>query len=230
MTYLIAFSQDIHVTSGKLEESASREKERSMSMKLTVSAGLLYAGLVIVVLGVGPASGQQAPDEIMDISRRMIGLQKAGKHAEALPLAQKALEMSEENLNPDHPTVAIYLEHLAALYRTLGEGVKAEPLLRRSLAVREKALGPDHLAVSYTLHNLAGLYAAEGKYAEAEPLFQRALAIKEMAVGPTDPIVAVTLEHFSILLRKTNRIEEAAQLESRAKAIREKNPPATSPK
>jgi tetratricopeptide (TPR) repeat protein len=218
------------VTSGKLEGSAGRQNKRAMRMKPTVSAGLCCTVLVIAVLGGGPASGQQGPDEILDVSRRMVELQRAGKHAEALPLAQQALEMSEEGLNPDHPTVAIYLEHLAALYRILGEGVKAEPLLRRALSVREKALGPDHLAVSYTLHKLAGLYEAEGKYAEAEPLFQRALAIKEKRVGPTDPTVALTLEHLSILLRKTNRPEDAARLESRAKAIRENSPPATAPK
>jgi len=218
------------VTSGQLEENVSRQKERAMRMKPTVCAGLCYAGLIIVVLGVGPASGQQEPDEILDISRTMLRLQRAGKHAEALPLALKAVELSEEGLHPDHPTVAIYLEHLAALYRTLGEGVKAEPVLRRALAVREKALGPDHLAVSYTLHNLADLYEAEGKYAEAEPLFLRALAIKEKTVGPTDLTVALTLEHFAILLRKTNRLEEAAQLELRAKAIRKNHRPATSPR
>jgi hypothetical protein len=57
-----------------------------------------------------PAAAQQ-PDDILELSKRMVELQRSGQHAGALPLAQRAVELSEEALGPEDPAVAIYLDH-----------------------------------------------------------------------------------------------------------------------
>ena len=60
----------------------------------------------------------------------------AGKYNRAVLVAQKALEVAEENVGPDHPSVATSLENLAALYRATNRITKAEEFDRRAAKIR----------------------------------------------------------------------------------------------
>ena len=58
--------------------------------------------------------------------------------AEARPLHERALAITEAAYGPDHPTVATRLNSLALTLRDLGEPGRARPLLERALAIRRK--------------------------------------------------------------------------------------------
>lgn len=90
-----------------------------------------------------------------------------GNYERAVIAAQKAIELAEANVGPDHPYVAISLNNLAELYSNQGNYDKAEPLYKRSLAIWGKALGPDHPYVANCLNKLSELYRATGKDKEA---------------------------------------------------------------
>ena len=92
--------------------------------------------------------------------------------------SEKALEVAEQNVGPNHPDVAGSLNNLALLYKTQGHYAQAEPLYKRALAIVEKSLGPDHPYVAVSLNNLAGNYRAMNRNDEAEPLEQRAARIE----------------------------------------------------
>src|ERR1700683_3702022 len=124
------------------------------------------------------------PSAADELTKTVIELYRAGRYAEAIPLAQQALAICEKALGPDHPLVAASLNALAGLYDKQGRYAEAEPLYKRSLAIWEKALGPDHPDVVTALNNLAALYKEQSRTAEAEPLYRRALAIKENAPRP----------------------------------------------
>ena len=64
-----------------------------------------------------------------------------GDYEKALPLYQRALEIREKVLGPQHPDVATTLNNLAVLYRQMGDYEKALPLYQRALDIREKVLG-----------------------------------------------------------------------------------------
>ena len=123
------------------------------------------------------------------LNAQVFQLYRAGKYAEAIPLAQRALAIDEKALGPDHPDVGRDLNNLARLYDSQGRYGDAEPLYKRALAIAEKAFGPDHPDVGTALNNLAELYDSQGRYGEAEPLYKRALAIREKALGPDHPDV-----------------------------------------
>ena len=53
-----------------------------------------------------------------------------GRYAEAEPLYQRALAISEKALGPEHPDVAKSLNNLAELFRAQGRNEGAERLLR----------------------------------------------------------------------------------------------------
>jgi hypothetical protein len=91
-------------------------------MAISARAPVLLAAALVPFLLTSPGVG--APDELDDIaalSHRMVGLERAGRHAEALPLALKALELAEASLGLQNPTVGIYVDHLGLVYYALGE-------------------------------------------------------------------------------------------------------------
>jgi tetratricopeptide (TPR) repeat protein len=108
------------------------------------------------------------------------------KHAEAVPLYERALAIQEKILGREHPLVALTLYNLAALYHAQGKYYKAEPLYERSLAIREKTLGPEHPDVMTSLSGLAAVYHRRGKDAEAAEAEARvkAIAAKHSRVVP----------------------------------------------
>jgi CHAT domain-containing protein/Tfp pilus assembly protein PilF len=149
-------------------------------------------------------------------------LRGAGKYNEALPLAERALEIRERFLGTEHRDVAAAVNRLASIYTDRGEYVKAEPLYRRALAIREKALGKDHPDTAASINDLALLYRAQGKYVEAEPLYKDALDIYEKALGKDHPNTARSLNNLALLYRAQGKYAEAEPLFRRALHILEK--------
>jgi tetratricopeptide (TPR) repeat protein len=178
--------------------------------------------LTFVLLGTLPSvlHAQGAGIEWEILNQEVVELHRAGNYDRVVLVAQKALQVAEQNVGPDHPDVATTLNNLALLYDNQGDPAKAEPLYERSLAISQKALGPDHPDVAGSLNNLAELYRTQGNFARAEPLYERALEIWEKALGPDHSSVATVLENLAALYRATKRGNEAESLEQRAANIR----------
>ncbi|HKX31093.1 MAG TPA: CHAT domain-containing tetratricopeptide repeat protein [Blastocatellia bacterium] len=149
-------------------------------------------------------------------------LRRAGQYDEALPLAERALEIWEQLLGPEDLEVAAALCDLADSHYDKGEYARAEPLFKRALAIREKSLGPDHPGLAASLNSLASTYRVQGKYREAEPLCKSALAIYERALGPDHPSVAGPLGDLGELYQLRGKYSEAEPLFKRALTISEK--------
>ena len=86
----------------------------------------LLAGLLCVALW--PAAARAQSPELMDAYERYSELYAEGRYQEALPFAEKALWLSEREFGPEHPTTAVLVNNLAALYRAQGRYAEAEPL------------------------------------------------------------------------------------------------------
>ena len=182
---------------------------------------LRLAVVALAMLGLLPAIAQQT-DELSALNTQVRKLYAEGKYAEAIPLALRAVTITEKKLGANHPDVAIGLNNLAELYRTQGHTGEAEVLYKRALSISEKALGPNHLNVASSLSNLALLYDAQGRYAEAEPLAKRSLSITEEALGPVHPTVANNLNNLAYVYHLQARFAEAEPLYKRSVAILEK--------
>ena len=96
-----------------------------------------------------------------------------GRHAEAEPLYERAMEIRRTALGERHPDYANSLNNLAALYDAMGRHAEAEPLYQQAMEIYRTALGERHPAYADSLNNLAGLYRAMGRHADAEPLYRR---------------------------------------------------------
>ena len=177
--------------------------------------------LLAVLVAVGSPACAQFED-LAALNRRISELYSAGKYGEAIPLAEKSLELTRSQKGQDHLDTATRMGWLGQLYRSQGRHADAEPLYKHSLAIREKALGPDHPDVGSSLNNLAELYETRGRYADAEPLYKRSLAIYEKALGLTHPFVGTSLNNLAGLYESQGRYADAEPLYRRSLAIREK--------
>ncbi len=139
----------------------------------------------ILCLAVASSCLTQGPDmaygqspALLEDYNRYTTLYQQGRYSEAISYATKALKLGEDEFGPDHPTTAIFLNNLAALYYELGNYAEAEPLYRRSLAIKEKALGPENPDVAEVLDSYAALLRETGRADEALELETRAQAIR----------------------------------------------------
>ena len=188
--------------------------------------------LIVCVCGPGTARGQEpapaAPSsaanlaESARLSQQVAKLYQAGEYDEALPLAKRALTITEAIRGPSHPETATSLNNLAMLYLAKDEYDRAEPYYQRALKIREAALGPKHPDVATSLTSLAMLYQKQEEYERAEPLHQRALAIRETALGPEHLDVAASLNNLAMLYQAKGELARAALFYQRSLAIREK--------
>ena len=128
--------------------------------------------------------------EAAELIRKAQELMKVGKIAEALPLAQQALEIREKKLGPDHPGTAGSLMLMARIQEGRFLFYQALPLYQRALKIREKALGPEHPDTAASMAMLARTYAFMGFFDKGLALAQQSLKIREKALGPDNPQTA----------------------------------------
>ena len=71
-------------------------------------------------------------------------LRELGDLAGARAQAERALQISEQALGPDHFRVGTCRKELGLVLRDLGDPAGARAQSRRALQISEQALGPDH--------------------------------------------------------------------------------------
>jgi len=149
-------------------------------------------------------------------------LGRAGEHAEARPLAERALALREQTLGPGHPATAASANQLGEVFYSMGDYEAARPPFQRALALREQTLGLEHPDTAASLNNLSVLLCYMGEYAAARPLAERALAILEQVHGPEHPSTATSLDTLALLLQALGEYAPARPLLERALATCEK--------
>ncbi len=145
---------------------------------------------------------------------------KMGDFTKAELRFQRALEMREKTLGPEHPDLALSLNNLALLYKEKGDYAKAEPLYLRVLEIRKQH--PDLTLVATSLNNIGLLYVAKGEYPKAEPLLQQALEIREQKLPSHDTLIAQSLGNLADLYRLQGGYQKAEPLFRRALTMYEK--------
>jgi CHAT domain-containing protein/Tfp pilus assembly protein PilF len=148
-----------------------------------------------------------------------LNLRDAGKNDEALPPAERALEIRERLLTAEHQDVADAIDNLAAIYLNRREIEKAEQLYRRALDIREKSLGKDHPSNANSLSSLADVYLSRGEYKETESFNKRALDIREKSLGKDHPDTAESLNNLANAYTMQAKYMEAEPLLRRALEI-----------
>ncbi len=140
-------------------------------------------------------------------------------HAKALPLEERALEISRHALGPESVVLAQSLNNLGVLYREKGDLAKAEPLIREALAMRRRVLGSEDKDVAITLVELARVLNDRGRSSETEVLIRESLAIRSKVLGEGHRETSVSKSELGRLLMRRGDMAGAEPLLRDALAI-----------
>ena len=179
---------------------------------------LLALGLWILAC---PASLAE-DDDPNALNQQVNQLIEQGKYQEAIPIAERAVEMAKRVRGPEHSETADALNNLGFLFKKIRDYAKAEPLYREALQIRQKVLGSEHLDTATSLNNLGLLYKDMGEYAKAEPLLQEALRIYQQVLGKEHPSTAMSLDNLASLYRVMGEFAKAEPLYQEALRTRQK--------
>jgi len=179
---------------------------------IAFAAALLWAAPVFA----------ETAEDIDALGQKVRELFYARKYDEALPMARRALELSEKLPPADEASLGFSLHNLALVREAQGAADEAMVLYERALPMREKDIGGDNIEIGQILNNLAALYQRSGRYTAAEPLYNRMIPIFEKALGPDHAAVATGLNNLAELYKDLGRFAEAEPVSKRSLAIREK--------
>jgi tetratricopeptide (TPR) repeat protein len=154
------------------------------------------------------------------LNQQVNQLIEQGKYQEAIPIAERALEMAKRARGPEQPETADALNNLGFLFQKTGDYAKAEPLYQEALRIAQKT--PEHPYTAMVLNNLGELYRAMGEYAKAEPPYQEALRIRQKFLGPENPVTASSLNNLALLYQAMGEFAKAEPLFREVLRIRRK--------
>ncbi len=150
-----------------------------------------------------------------------LGLLAQGRFAEAETEQRRALELREQVLEADDPTLATTRANLANILNERGHHAEAELEHRRALALLER-IGPDHPRVAMSLNNLALVLYSRGAYVESEVEARKALALKTKVLGPDHPDLATSHDAIANALGAQQRYAESVEEHRRGIALEER--------
>ncbi|MGH9822163.1 MAG: TonB family protein [Blastocatellia bacterium] len=150
--------------------------------------------------------------EAFTLSQQAVKLYNAGKYKDALPRAQRALEIREKALGKEDILVGRALANLAAIYFALRQYSEAQTQYEKALHISEKAFGATSPNLCDTLENLAWTYYAHSDNRNAESLFKRSLSINQSSVGMGSLRAAKSAAALAAFYGKTGAYGKSADL------------------
>ena len=146
------------------------------------------SGFSLILLGfwllVGTSASSLA-ESLRALNVKVSKLFYANKIQEAMPIAEKAVEIARQRRGRDDRFTATSFGNLANLYYQLGKFRRMpEPLYLRELRIREKAEGPEHLDTATCCYNLGNLYSAMSQYSKADIVLSKMPRHSAETIGP----------------------------------------------
>ncbi len=132
-----------------------------------------------------------------------------GRHDEALPVLEEAVDISRRVGGDRHPELARSLENLGNVYYRMHEFDRTLELLDEVMTMRKQVLGEDSPDVARTLNNMGMVYKAAGEPERAEASLRQAVAGMERAYGPDHPDVASSRWSLAHVLWGQGKLDEA---------------------
>jgi len=144
------------------------------------------------------------------------------EYPKSLWWSEKALNIFEKVLGPEHPVTVLACYNIAEVYNTQSDYTKALKLFKKVLCIRKKVLGPNHTDTATTYNNIALVYKRQGDYTKALKLYKKALSIRKKVLGPNHTDTATTYNNIANLYLDLGDYSKAMESYEKAISIREK--------
>ncbi|XP_046862483.1 nephrocystin-3-like [Xenia sp. Carnegie-2017] len=145
------------------------------------------------------------------------------KYHKAKDCYEKALEIRQKSLGPEHVDVATTFNDLGNMYYNTNKYDKAKECYEKALEIRQKSLGPKHVDVATTLNDLGNMYYNTNKYDKAKECYEKALEIQQISLGPKHVDVASSLNNLRYLYYYTKESDKAREFYKKAQPNRKKS-------
>ncbi|OLE50920.1 MAG: hypothetical protein AUG51_25425 [Acidobacteria bacterium 13_1_20CM_3_53_8] len=157
--------------------------------------------------------------EAARLNTRAVELFGQSRYDEALPLAQRALEIRKRYLPPDDNLILVSSFNLAEILFAKKKYGDAMTLYKQLLSSYERKFGPNDSRIAPVLDRLAFLYYERGEFDKTESSYKRALAIDESAYGAQSAEVAGALHQLAQFYRLRGKNSDAEATFNRAIAL-----------
>ncbi|CAM4830548.1 unnamed protein product [Rotaria magnacalcarata] len=154
-----------------------------------------------------------------------LGLMKEnlGQYNQAIEFYERARDISEKTLHPNHPNLAHSYNNIGSVYSGMGEYSKALSSHERSLDILKIALPPNHPNLASSYNNIGNVYSDMGEYSKALLSHERSLEIRKIALPPNHPDLAHSYNNIASLYNSMGEYSKALLFLERTLVIFEKS-------
>jgi tetratricopeptide (TPR) repeat protein len=149
-------------------------------------------------------------------------LVRKGQMAEALPMAEEALEVARKSSGDGSIDAAQMYANVAEVHRVSGRLDRALPLYRKARFIYEKVLGKADTRVASHLSQEGLILIAEGKLTLAGQALERAVDLLRRSCPLCVPEMSIAENNLGVLRLKQKRYAEADRLLTDVLALQEK--------
>ena len=139
-----------------------------------------------------------------------------GDYQEALSYYEKCLDIEEETLPADHPSVATSYNNIGSVYLSMGQYHNALSYYEKSLNIRQKTLSANDPDVTTSYNNMGSVYRSVGKYSKALFYFEKCLAIEQKTLPADHPSLATSYNNIGSVYCSLGEYSKALPLFQRA--------------
>ncbi|CAF1136386.1 unnamed protein product [Adineta steineri] len=105
-----------------------------------------------------------------------------GDYEQAIKYFKQGLEIAEETLSANRPSLAVSYNNIGEMYREMGEYSKALSFHEKVLGIEEKTLSANHPSLATSYNNIASVYNNMGEYSKALSCYEKALGILKLTL------------------------------------------------
>ena len=155
--------------------------------------------------------------------------QHIGFYSEAQSNYEKALEIRQKSISPDHPDLATAYTNLGLVYSDMCRYEESLSNYEKALEIGQKSLPPDHPDLGATYNNIGSVYCNMGRYEESLSNHEKALEIWQKSLPPDHPHLATSYNNIGLVYSNMGRYEESVSNHEKALEIWQKSLPPDHP-
>jgi tetratricopeptide (TPR) repeat protein len=144
------------------------------------------------------------------------------RNTEALTAYERALQLADRALGPEHVRRSIILGNMGSIYKRENRLEEASRVLSEAISLRERLSGPNHPLAGVLHYSLSQTYLRLRDFQKARVHVLRALEVDLATFGPEHPTVAGTYDVVGTVYLEDQKHREALEAYEKALAIKEK--------
>ncbi len=152
-----------------------------------------------------------------------------GEYKEAMTFYEKALEIEQQSLPPNHPHLALSYDNIGLVYRSMNEYPQALSYHEKALQIQQNSLSPNHPDLGSSYNNIGLVYDNMGEYSKALSSHKKAVEIRQQSLAANHPDLAASYKNIGNVYYKMGDYSQALLSYEKAFEIKEQSLPLNHP-